>query len=117
MERCIELLNSQQVLESTEGRRLLFNNPTYKPYLLITYNEFRKLFKNDENNITKFNKMIIYTEVDYYNYVYNQTWSYKWYPLLFKFVYNCLRFKPTSFGFSLFYLYSIDFLLEKFCLF
>ena len=41
MDRVIELLKSKKVEESAENRRILFNNPTYKPYLLLTYNEFR----------------------------------------------------------------------------
>ncbi|CAD8192819.1 unnamed protein product [Paramecium octaurelia] len=117
MDRVIELLNSKKVQESPENRRILFNNPTYKPYLLLTYNEFRQLFKVDENNVTRFNKMIIYTEMDYYNYVYNQSWTYKWYPLLFKFGLNCVRRRPTSIIFSLMYLYSVEVFLEKLCLF
>ena len=117
MDRCIELLNAKATQEAPEARRILFNNPTYKPYLLVTYNEFRKLFKIEDNNVTRFNKMVIYTELDYYNYVYNQSWGYKWYPLLLKFGFNCIRMKSTSILFTLLYLYSADYFLEKLCLF
>lgn len=61
--------------------------------------------------------MIIYAELDYYNYVYNQVWCYKWYPLLMKFAYNCCRRKSTSIILSFLYIGSCEYFLERFFMF
>ena len=56
--------------------------------------------------------MLIYTELEFYNHTQNESWKYRWYPILFKFAYNSsinnndkkVRFKPTSFFLTLGYL-------------
>ena len=32
--------------------------------------------------------MLIYTELEFYNHTQNESWKYRWYPILFKFAYN-----------------------------
>lgn len=54
-------------------RMKVFENPDYAQMLLISYAEFLQIFSYsvDEEDYPKFNKWLIYTHVDFYNYVYN----------------------------------------------
>lgn len=86
----MEDMNVPNILRIYSRRMKVFDNPNYTNLLLISYAQFLEIFSysvNDED-FPKFNRWLIYTHMDFYNYVYNQVWAYKWYPLLFKFVYN-----------------------------
>lgn len=88
--------------------------------MLLSYAEFLEIFTDkidSEQDLPRFNKMLIYTHMDFYNYVYNQAWQYKWYPLLFKFAWNTIRMKPTSFILSLAYILAVETFFEKYTIY
>ncbi|KAM3140319.1 hypothetical protein pb186bvf_007479 [Paramecium bursaria] len=116
MERCLDILKNQQ-LDTWEKREEFFLDPEIRPYLLLNYLQFKEIFQQSNFQLPRINKMLIYTELEFYNHTQNESWKYRWYPILFKFAYNSIRFKPTSFFLTLGYLVTYQFFFEKLTVF
>lgn len=95
-----------------------FDDERLTRYHYLTYAEYVEIFGKavDTNYLPRINKKIIYGHFDYFNYCYNQTWEYKWYPILAVFSLNLLRLRaPTMVG-TLAYLYTFDHFFENYFL-
>ena len=83
--------NFPKNLERESEIRNFFQDVDNERYFYVTYEEFLKIFEGidiDYNYIPKINKLIIYGHLNYFNNSYDSLWSYKWYPVYLKFVYN-----------------------------
>lgn len=78
------------MFKNEDEMNTFFENEKFRKYHYLTYAEFIELFgwTIDINYIPKINKKIIYCHFDYFNYCYDQTWQYKWYPIFTAFAFN-----------------------------
>lgn len=68
----------------------------------------------NHQNLVKINKNLAYTHLEFYNYAYEKSWKYKWYPLYGLFFINAIRLRPISLIGSFLYLYAFDYALLPF---
>ncbi|EAR91649.4 hypothetical protein TTHERM_00393230 (macronuclear) [Tetrahymena thermophila SB210] len=95
-----------------------FEDERYRKYHYLTYKEYLEIYGKtiDTNFLPKINKKLIYGHFEYFNYCYDQTWKYKWYPIFGMFALNLVRFKSPSVIGTLAYLYTFDYFFENFFL-
>lgn len=67
-----------------------FEDERYAKYRYLTHSEYAEVFGTtvDSEFLPRINKKIVYGHFDFFNYSYNQTWQYKWYPVLAVFTLN-----------------------------
>lgn len=89
-----KILKELALFKTEDEMNRFFDDERFRKFHYLTYAEYVEIFSNtvDPNFLPKINKKIIYGHFDYFNYCYDSSWKYKWYPIMTVFAINLSKY-------------------------